>query len=226
MFKGLDEQCLTELALALQPVQIAPGEFIYREGDDGDSMFFLHSGNVELSLLLMTEKEKERNGVRIAANTVESDILLRNKRDGPAPMWQWVGKNKVVLRLFTWHISEKSSSMCFGENVLLTENAKRLATAVASSWCMVFRLDKEALKMVARKFPQMEKVYKQMKRKKASKLMRSVHKVIQAQQRQYKDMAKLFVHLEVCASPLIVPSSPTVPFAGVVLTRMLLCRRR
>ena len=202
MFKGLDEQCLTELALALQPIQMAPGEHIYREGDSGDCMFFLHSGFVELSILLMTEEEKERNGVRMAANTVQTDLQMAGARKSgsgnQAPMWQWVGRKKVTLRLFSWIISQNSASMCFGENCLTTDVSKRLSTAVAASWVMLFKLDKSSLKMVARKFPQMEKVYQQIKRKKASKLMKSVHKVIQAQQTQYKDMAKLFVHLE-CA---------------------------
>ena len=46
MFKGLDATVMTEIGLILEPIQAAPKAIIYREGTEGDCMYFLSSGQV------------------------------------------------------------------------------------------------------------------------------------------------------------------------------------
>jgi hypothetical protein len=63
------------LSLSLEPIQISPGEVIYREGQTDDCMYFLHEGEVELSMLMLTEAQKIEFGAHI-----QSDPSLMERR--------------------------------------------------------------------------------------------------------------------------------------------------
>uniref|UniRef100_A0A7S4U7Y4 Cyclic nucleotide-binding domain-containing protein n=1 Tax=Guillardia theta TaxID=55529 RepID=A0A7S4U7Y4_GUITH len=169
MFKGLPEQSLMELALVLKPIQVSPGEVLYREGQLGNCMYFLHSGEVELNMLLMTEKAKKEHGVRKIENTVlseESDLS-----------GEWVANISSDARTFSWRVNRHSASTCFGENCLTSD--ARLSTAITRTWCVLFILERDKLYQIQKRDPDLEVVLRRMKRAKASRLMKYVRRVIQ-----------------------------------------------
>ena len=50
---------MTEVALALEPRLVPPGEILYREGEMGDTMYFLTKGQVVLSILLISNARQK-----------------------------------------------------------------------------------------------------------------------------------------------------------------------
>lgn len=48
MLKGASQEMLEDLMHELEPRIFVPGERIFRAGDDGDSMYFIHSGQVDI----------------------------------------------------------------------------------------------------------------------------------------------------------------------------------
>jgi CRP-like cAMP-binding protein len=49
IFRLLGEEGLLELGARLRQLSFAPGEFIIRQGDDGDSMYFVTAGEVSIN---------------------------------------------------------------------------------------------------------------------------------------------------------------------------------
>ena len=48
LFKGIDDRFLHEMSLHLRPVVFTPGEYVFREGDKGNEMFFVIQGKLEV----------------------------------------------------------------------------------------------------------------------------------------------------------------------------------
>ena len=48
LFKGIDDRFLREMSLHLRPMVYTPGEYVFREGDKGDEMFFVIQGKLEV----------------------------------------------------------------------------------------------------------------------------------------------------------------------------------
>ena len=48
LFKGIDDRFLREMSLHLRPMVYTPGEYVFREGDKGNEMFFVIKGNLEV----------------------------------------------------------------------------------------------------------------------------------------------------------------------------------
>lgn len=48
MFEGAGEALVKELVLNLKPTVLTPSDYVFRAGDDGDSMYFISSGQVEI----------------------------------------------------------------------------------------------------------------------------------------------------------------------------------
>ena len=48
LFRDLDESTKTALADALRPVAVEPGGLVFDQGEKGDEMYFVESGNVAL----------------------------------------------------------------------------------------------------------------------------------------------------------------------------------
>jgi hypothetical protein len=122
-----------------QPCQIAPNTVIYREGELGDSMFFVSQGEVTMSMLIMDHAAKEEQGIHII-----SDISLRDhgtfhdgdtkssfvahrhsyKNDFDEIVWCASRPNAKTetepLTVFKWIISHEGSITFFGEGCLTT----------------------------------------------------------------------------------------------------------
>lgn len=48
MFQGAEESFLKEIALELRPVVFTPGDFVFREGDPGNEMYFISRGRLDV----------------------------------------------------------------------------------------------------------------------------------------------------------------------------------
>lgn len=48
LFKEIDDRFLREMSLHLRPLVFTPGEYVFREGDKGNEMFFVIHGNLEV----------------------------------------------------------------------------------------------------------------------------------------------------------------------------------
>ena len=89
---------------------------IYREGQLDDCMYFLHEGEVELSILLLTADQKSRYGAYIKSDpSVTEDRSSRGKTAAEAV--RWVGRHSDRYRFFRWGLSSKTRAY-FGEGVL------------------------------------------------------------------------------------------------------------
>jgi hypothetical protein len=63
-------------------------------------------------------------------------------------------------RVFKWHIDHSRSQTFFGEGALTSRSPLRKASAVALTWCTLFRLDRDVLKRIASKSKQMDRLYR------------------------------------------------------------------
>lgn len=218
MFKGLDEACITELALALQPLQLPPDTVIYREDEIGDSMYFVSEGEVRLSMIMVSAQKKKELGLRVVTDTKLSDaVSLSSDRKGKhffqmrpctsSVSYAWnqpatpldtgeIGGKGWEPQSFEWSVNLQRSFNYFGEGCLLSTKGQRLATAVTKSWCMVFRLDKAALQAVASKFGVMRQVYRRIRNSSANRLLRAARMLVYGRRAAWTMTSKLYVHVE------------------------------
>jgi len=190
-FKKLSEASLTALSLALEPVQRAPGEVIYREGQLDDCMYFLHEGEVELSIVLLTNEQKHQLGAHIKSDPSLMDARVANE-SGTKNAVQWTGEGHEDYKFFNWRLSPKTRAY-FGESVLNHDTPKRFSTAIATEWVVLFRLKTESLVRLGRRFEDLKSVYHSMqKNSKGSKLKGLVKRVMQFQ-RLFKEVGPKIV---------------------------------
>jgi CRP/FNR family transcriptional regulator, cyclic AMP receptor protein len=57
VFKGVDEPGLAKLAAICRPVAMKDGDVIIKEGEKGDCVFFIHEGQVEISMNITLGQE-------------------------------------------------------------------------------------------------------------------------------------------------------------------------
>ena len=60
LFKGIDDRFLREMSLHLRPVVFTPGEYVFREGDKGNEMFFVIQGKLEV---IYSDENKIKNNL-------------------------------------------------------------------------------------------------------------------------------------------------------------------
>lgn len=102
--KNASRDLLEDVVFQLKPIIATPGEHLFYRGEVGDTMYFIHHGQVDI--------------------LGESEQVLVSLRDGAF----------------------------FGEMALL-KSAPRSATAVATSYCDLFILEKSAFEQVMQKHP-------------------------------------------------------------------------
>ena len=64
---------------------------------------------------------------------------------------------------------------------------------MARKWSLVYRLDREALRMSAKKSDVMLKVYKRLRAKKQTRLMRAVRMTLDSLRTRYTNLPRLLV---------------------------------
>jgi len=92
IFKNLDDQEVEEVLKISRERRFAKGEIITREGEQGDSMFILFDGNVEVSKTLtmkleqgdFTEREKILTRVKAEDNLVFGEIAMIDRENRSA----------------------------------------------------------------------------------------------------------------------------------------------
>lgn len=94
-FRGLSEECITALALELESVQYAPGEVLYYEGGPGDALYFMQDGEVELSILMLSDEKKAEYGASVIPDPAISDCY-ENLQNLPDDHSEAIPRNQVT----------------------------------------------------------------------------------------------------------------------------------
>lgn len=107
IFQDISENDLIDTASIIEEVPMEKGELIFSKGDDGDSMYIIHSGSVrvhdgEHTLAILKEKDvfgelslldSETRSASISCN--EDGLLLQLKQE---PFYEILGENTEVLK--------------------------------------------------------------------------------------------------------------------------------
>lgn len=112
-FEGLSNEDLAQVASLVERVEVEEGEWIFREGDEGDSFYIVYSGGVEL-LVAHQSGSFEKLAYRrpgdafgemsllddaprsAGARAREASVLLRVNREG---FRRLLGENRIALRV-------------------------------------------------------------------------------------------------------------------------------
>ena len=130
------------MTLDPKPCQIAPNTVIYREGELGDSMFFVSQGEVTMSMLIMDHASKEEQGIHIISDlslrdhgtfhdfdSKSSFVTNRHSNKGDDHEIVWCASRPSTktetepLTVFKWNISHEGSITFFGEGCLTTRGS-------------------------------------------------------------------------------------------------------
>lgn len=114
-FEGLSNEDLAQVAALVERVEVDEGEWIFREGDEGDSFYIVHAGGVEL-LVTHQSGSPEKLAYRrpgdafgemslldgaprsAGARAGEASVLLRVSREGFRSL---LGENRIALRVMS-----------------------------------------------------------------------------------------------------------------------------
>jgi len=98
-------------------------------------------------------------------------------------------------RVYKWLLNHTNNLTHFGENVLASTE-RRLSSAVAKSWSVLYRLDQEALEKVSTKHPEMGKIWKYLRTHKQTRLMRAVRITLDSIKTRFSNLPRLLVKVE------------------------------
>ena len=149
-FKTLDDAFIRALVSELTFVELPPGEWIFRQGQLGDSMYFISSGLAEIIFEGQTE-------VGVRASLAGRGSLVDNL------------KLKVI-----------GAGSFFGEGALLREahsaaTPTRSASVRAQSKCQLLSLSKSSFERVMVSHPRFARKIRQLNEDRKNKLMTFVH---------------------------------------------------
>lgn len=206
LFRNISDDALTHLALALEHVQVPPGEMIYREGEEGSSMLFLQRGDVNFSILMVPEDQKEELGLAVLHDHLcerkyVSSESFKDPTKGPGfrnmRVKQKAGGEYEELKdmkTFSWDMNDQTCCN-FGESVLFGKSNRRLTTAISRSGCLLLRLDADKMLEIIDRCPELLNVRRMMERKRTPRLKAYVRRVIQIIRTMHAHMPKLQVHV-------------------------------
>ena len=103
IFRGLSPEKLSRIASIIELKEVAEGEVVIKDGDEGDTFYLLLEGEVEITKLLVMRMSRQE--------VDQTDKSLIRLKSDPHPQF---GKP------------------AFGEMALLTETSKRSATVLAT----------------------------------------------------------------------------------------------
>ena len=103
------------IVLTFEKFQLPPLELIYSEGDGGKEMFFLNRGVIQLSIMLVLERNADFR------KKIQGYVLdVKKSKPGKQMMWFVRGEDRIECPTFNWVLNETTCSH-FGESVLSPE---------------------------------------------------------------------------------------------------------
>jgi len=128
IFRLLDDGDLSELAANLHRLSFAPGEYILRQGDSGDSMYFVVSGRVAISFRATDGAEKQLIAFEGGDFFGEASLLTGEPRNATATANSRVicyRLDKAGLR----HTMERHPELAEDMSVIMAHRQMEHATA-------------------------------------------------------------------------------------------------
>ena len=133
-FASLDESTRLELARQLEPVHVAAGEVIFRQGDAGEGLFLVVSGRLRVSVAAdSTGEGPERMLYDIGRGAIVGEMALLTDRPRAATVQAVRDSDLLLLRVSSFRsLLERSPALVTGMIRLLVDRVlavDRLLTA-------------------------------------------------------------------------------------------------
>lgn len=132
----MDEEQLDTFAMAMFPVSFSAGESIIRQGDDGDNLYIVASGQCSVWL-----KKGESKGP-IKARPPQPTHTRTHATVRRLQLQAWQPSADASLQ-----VAEYGPGGCFGELALL-HNAPRAASVIADSAVQAWAIDRVSFKRI------------------------------------------------------------------------------
>jgi predicted acylesterase/phospholipase RssA/CRP-like cAMP-binding protein len=119
LFAALDENIRLELAVELEPVNVAAGEMIFRQGDAGDGLFLVVSGRLRVSV---AADGPERALYDIGRGAIVGEMALLTDRPRAATVQAVRDSDLLLLRVSSFRsLLERSPALVSGVMRLLAD---------------------------------------------------------------------------------------------------------
>jgi predicted acylesterase/phospholipase RssA/CRP-like cAMP-binding protein len=119
LFAALDENIRLELAVELEPVNVAAGEMIFRQGDAGDGLFLVVSGRLRVSV---AADGPERALYDIGRGAIVGEMALLTDRPRAATVQAVRDSDLLLLRVSSFRsLLERSPALVSGVIRLLAD---------------------------------------------------------------------------------------------------------
>ena len=122
LFASLDESIRLELAAELEPVHVAAGEVIFRQGDAGDGLFLVVSGRLRVSVAADGTEASERMLYDIGRGAIVGEMALLTDRPRAATVQAVRDSDLLLLRVSSFRsLLERSPALVSGVMRLLAD---------------------------------------------------------------------------------------------------------
>ena len=132
-FASLDETTRLELAGQLEPVHVAAGEVIFRQGDAGEGLFLVVSGRLRVSVAALPGDGPERMLYDLGRGAIVGEMALLTDRPRAATVHAVRDSDLLLLRVSSFtSLLERSPALVTGMIRLLVDRVlavDRLLTA-------------------------------------------------------------------------------------------------
>jgi predicted acylesterase/phospholipase RssA/CRP-like cAMP-binding protein len=122
LFGALDASIRLELAVELEPVHVAAGEVIFRQGDAGDGLFLVVSGRLRVSVAADVTENSERMLYDIGRGAIVGEMALLTDRPRAATVQAVRDSDLLLLRVSSFRsLLERSPALVSGVMRLLAD---------------------------------------------------------------------------------------------------------
>jgi predicted acylesterase/phospholipase RssA/CRP-like cAMP-binding protein len=122
LFGALDASIRLELAVELEPVHVAAGEVIFRQGDAGDGLFLVVSGRLRVSVAADVTENSERMLYDIGRGAIVGEMALLTDRPRAASVQAVRDSDLLLLRVSSFRsLLERSPALVSGVMRLLAD---------------------------------------------------------------------------------------------------------